>query len=93
MKSSSQKQEFHKDQPSGLNCSYLHQPSTYRNPKEIPNSQIQAFLDEIIIISPTEVEINQILNNKHNLIDKLKIKLNLNECESIVPSNSKPIID
>ena len=44
-------------------------------------------------MSQTEIEINQILNDTHRLIDNLKLKLNLNKCEFIAPLNSKPIID
>ena len=58
-----------------------------------PNSQIQAFVNGIIIILQKEAEINQILNHTHKLIDKLKLKMNLNKCEIIAPFNNKSIID
>ena len=44
-------------------------------------------------MSQAEIEINQILNDTHRLIDNLKLKLNLNKCEFIAPLNSKPIIE
>ena len=58
-----------------------------------PNSQIQAFVDDIIIISKREVELNQVFGDTRKLIDKLKFKLNLNKSKSIAQPYSKPIID
>ena len=72
---------------------YLHQPSTYTNPKEIPEFTNTKLCRQHYHYVINRSRDNQILNETHKLIDKLKLKLNLNKYEFIIPFNSRPIID
>lgn len=70
-----------------INPILKHIKSTY------PNSQIQAFVDDILIMSKTRNELNLILTDIHTQIEKLHLKLNINKSEYISNSETEPLID
>ena len=58
-----------------------------------PNSQIQAFVDDILIMSNTREELNKILTCIHSQIENIHLKLNINKSEYISNTETEPLID
>ncbi len=58
----------------------------------LPNINIQAFVDDIIILARTKEELQKALDKTHQEIKNLNLTLNLNKCEYI-STTKDPIID
>ena len=61
--------------------------------RQYPPARIQAFVDDIIIMTKTREELEQVFSHCHSIIEKMKLILNINKWEYISNGNTSPIKD